>query len=143
MMSESFELFFESPQGYTVWIDVDQRVAYAYFMNNEGVIGDVWLFNRCEGSATPEWESKIAEPPFINTKDNSLPFDKASSVKQDDFRVTIRAKDDPVSAGIYFQSRLIAILKAGESPGRSAFAKEPSILANPLEIPPLQQAPLT
>ena len=65
-MSEYFtQVFCEENYRYSVVIEDDGRVAYAYLLEDEDIIADVWLYNQ---SATPkiiDWNEQ-SEMPFLN-----------------------------------------------------------------------------
>lgn len=58
---------FSNPNsGYSVVLDDDGRVAYAYLLNKDGaIVSDVWLYNRCLPPSEPEWKNP-EKMPFAN-----------------------------------------------------------------------------
>ena len=78
-------LFFESPCGrYQFRFDDDGKVAYGYLLENDSIIGDVWLYNRCSTPDKPEWKDK-ANIPFANC----LPYAR----EEDRVQTEITAED--------------------------------------------------
>ena len=54
-------LQFRSPDPrYSVVIEDDGRVAYAYLLHDDEIVGDVWLYNHGPAPAEPEWRSPDA-----------------------------------------------------------------------------------
>ncbi|MCG8208206.1 hypothetical protein [Tenacibaculum finnmarkense] len=65
-MSDFFNQFFcEKNNEYSLIIEDDKRVVYAYLLKGEDVVSDVWLYNN---NVTPEkvdWND-VGEVPFLN-----------------------------------------------------------------------------
>jgi len=62
--SIAFERNDEDPESGS-WVDVvdDGRVCYAYFLSPaREIVGDLWLYNRCETPADPEWTNREGAP---------------------------------------------------------------------------------
>ena len=50
-------LDFVSPCGaFTLTVDDDGKVAYAYLKKEKKILGDVWLYNRCPAPDEKEWQ---------------------------------------------------------------------------------------
>jgi hypothetical protein len=61
--------------GWSVEVEDDGRVCYAYLLSVEGqIVGDVWLYNRCDAPAEPEWTDS-EKAPFANPRGFSGPID--------------------------------------------------------------------
>jgi hypothetical protein len=64
-MSEFFlQIFCDLNIAYSVIIEDDGRVAYAYLMKDENIIGDVWLYNQLDAPENTNWDHK--KMPFLN-----------------------------------------------------------------------------
>jgi hypothetical protein len=64
-MSQFFvQIFNNSNPIYSVVIEDDGRVAYAYLLEDNNIIGDIWLYNQIEPPMTGEW--KVEDMPFLN-----------------------------------------------------------------------------
>ena len=50
---------------YSIVIDDDGRVCYAYLLSNKKIIGDVWLYNKSQAPMHTDWNNKN-EMPFLN-----------------------------------------------------------------------------
>ncbi len=65
-MSEFFEQIFSLEYGdYSLVIEDDGRVCYAYLLKGQEIIGDVWLYNQDKTPAAVNWKSS-EELPFLN-----------------------------------------------------------------------------
>jgi hypothetical protein len=109
-MKETFLAKFSSPSGRrAVFVEDDGRVCYAYMLDERGKIcGDVWLYNRCQTPAEPEWNER-ENAPFVNPA--------AFSCQDSDFRLPSSIEDisvewieagDAQGARIYLFSRYFA-----------------------------------
>jgi hypothetical protein len=114
---------------FAVLIEDDDKVCYAYLLNEEKedkIVGDIWLYNHAPTPMEPEWYSR-ENLPFLNpaefVKENLEPFDAWSPVEVTwDFGEEIVAK-------IFLSERLIAKLAAGASPGWSSLVTKDGPLA--------------
>lgn len=61
---------------YSVIIEDDELVAYAYLCKGEIIVGDIWLYNQASTPVTSEWNKE--DMPFLNplefVKDNIEPI---------------------------------------------------------------------
>ncbi|WP_312524538.1 hypothetical protein [Sphingobacterium multivorum] len=68
---------------FAVLIEDDDKVCYAYLLNEERIVGDIWLYNSVPTPSEPEWH-KRDNLPFLNpaafVKENLEPFDASSLV---------------------------------------------------------------
>nr|WP_288807881.1 hypothetical protein [uncultured Sphingobacterium sp.] len=111
---------------YSVLIEDDDKVCYAYLLNDDKIVGDIWLYNSVPTPSEPEWYSK-ENLPFLNpaefVKENLEPFSAISTVEVTwDFRVETVAK-------IFLSERLIAKLTVGSCPGWSSLVTKDGPLA--------------
>ena len=126
-------LFDELSQCCIDFVD-DGRVAYAYFLDpDEKIVGDVWLYNRCETRIEPEW-SRPENLPFANSaafaKDHSAfrPVEDISEVS-----VCWEVMDDKtVRASILIRCEVFAMVMEGAKPGWSKMAEKDGQLAKVL-----------
>jgi hypothetical protein len=119
--------------GYSVVLEDDGRVAYAYLRNADGrIVGDVWLFNRIEAPATPEWttpeKAPFANPADYVRHDDELQVDDISALEIN----WERSRDGSVQAIILFNGTRFAVLTEGAKPGRSILAARDGPLAKVL-----------
>jgi hypothetical protein len=128
---------FNSPSSrMAVIIEDDGRVAYAYLLNGEGQIrGDVWLYNRCQTPADPEWHDRT-NAPFANPAtfvDEVRCFRAPDSIE--DFFVKWDEAGQSDVAEIYLFNECFAKLKDGAQPGWSLLAAKDGPLARVLSEP--------
>ncbi len=115
---------------YTVKIEDDSRVAYAYLYEGEDVIGDVWLYNQQEPPATSFWLPE--DMPFLNPKEY---LSKDAVIKpvasEDEIRCEwTESKDDGIiEVGIYIRDKFIASVVVGSKPGWSVLVVKDGPLA--------------
>ncbi|MDR6733444.1 hypothetical protein [Sphingobacterium sp. 2149] len=111
---------------FAVFIEDDDKVCYAYLLNEERIVGDIWLYNKAPTPSEPEWHSK-ENLPFLNpaefVKENLEPFEASSPVE-----VTWDFGEETV-AKIFLGSRLIAKLTEGSCPGWSSLVTKDGPLA--------------
>jgi hypothetical protein len=95
-------LNFVSPCGeYGLTFDDDGRVAYAYLKKGNVIVGDVWLYNRCETPAIPEWKDRN-NIPFANCKGYMSEQAKIKNpVGPDDVHVEWNCEDKAPVAHVY------------------------------------------
>ena len=111
-----------------VVLEDDGRVAYAYLLDHEEVVGDVWLYNVAEPPDLVDWND-ASQMPFLNPKS----FCKAES----GFRLTQQSAVEcawfPKGVMVSINGVLIARLEVGAKPGWSRLATRSGPLAKPLE----------
>jgi hypothetical protein len=116
-------LEFASPCGtYRVTFDDDGKVAYAYLEQGEAILGDVWLFNRCETPDRSEWSAR-SKLPFANCRGYMKDEGRVQEpVSLEDVTVEWEYTDERPRAFVYLFGDLVASLSEGEKPGFSRFA---------------------
>ena len=127
-------LEFRHSSGASVWIDVDDKTAYAYFRLHGGIVADVWLFNVADTPDTPEWRDRNAAP-YLNPAEYADQSSPIRNVSEKDFAVEWVERDpDRTSllAQIIFKGELHAVLTPGEKPGYCRLAGKAGPLALPL-----------
>lgn len=132
--TEFIKQFISDEAKLSVVVEDDGRVAYAYLLGEENhIVGDVWLYNRCGAPREPEWTTLQAAP-FANS---------AEFVKLDASFVCLKYPDVDVQwiwesckwiATIWANGRLIAKLGEGDKPGMSALALQDGPLAKVLDF---------
>lgn len=114
---------------YSILIEDDGKVCYAYLYINNKIVGDVWLYNKIESPIVAEWQSPD-NLPFLNPiefiKDNIKSFNDETDVIVD------WNSESKVFAMIYISTRLIAKLTEGDFPGNSTLVIKDGPLARVL-----------
>ena len=126
--SGGFIVRLEGTDGRSVGIEDDGKVAYAYLLHGERIVGDVWLYNVAE---TPETVS-FRDPalmPFLNPRsfcraDSAVPRLGPSS--------KLRCEWTAVHVDLFVDDEWIARLREGARPGWSKLASRAGPLARPL-----------
>jgi len=127
-MTDAHPLQFHEPDGdRSVVIEDDGRVCYAYLLQNERLVGDVWLYNVSAAPLTVDWRRR-EDAPFCNPAkycaDATLPRLRPDS----DVSCAWLAR----GAEIWVSGTLWARLEAGARPGWSRGARIAGPLAKPL-----------
>ena len=116
---------------YSIIIEDDGRVAYAYLLEKESIIGDVWLYNRATTPEETDWQNK-ADLPFLNPREYIRFSSKIEHLSEfSDVKIQWFDLGDNVeiSAKIFINEKMIAILKGGHKPGWSSMVKKDGPLA--------------
>ena len=123
----------DEASGYSVVMEDDGRVAYAYLLDAEGkIVGDVWLFNRVDAPSEPEWTDPEMAP-FANPADYVRDFDGYDALRCSDFDVVWgRMSEGAVKATICHRGTRLAVIGEGTKPGWSAMAAKDGPLAKVL-----------
>lgn len=116
---------------YSLKIVDDGRVAYAYLLEGEDIVGDVWLYNQAEAPQSSFWLPE--DMPFLNPKEYLAtdaaikPINKESEIRTE----WTESKDDGmIEVGIYIRDKFIASVAIGEKPGWSVLIAKDGPLAN-------------
>ena len=106
---------------YSVIIEDDERVCYAYLLKEEEIIGDVWLYNTIKAPKAVDWSLKT-ELPFLNPSEYVRHSKEKNVIKdRQDVKIEwIMSNDLIEEANIYIKEKLTAKLKPGYNPGWSA-----------------------
>jgi len=125
-MSYFKEFLYDLKPEYSVIIEDDDKVCYAYLLIDNEIVGDVWLYNTMKSPVEAEWHSPD-NLPFLNPiefiKENIEPFDN-------DTNININwDSENKVVALIYISNRLIARLSEGDFPGSSSLVIKDGPLA--------------
>lgn len=116
---------------YSVVIEDDGRVCYAYLMEHNNIIGDVWLYNSAQTPPIINWSDKN-ELPFLNPAEfvdvGKMPAPPAGpSTVEIEWQMSGNAGVNEVT--IYIQGRMIAKIKPGSKPGWSTVVRKDGPLA--------------
>jgi hypothetical protein len=121
--------------GSSVHVVDDGRVCYAYFLSPDGqIVGDVWLYNRCEAPVDPEWTDR-AKAPYANPHGYAR-NPPSFQLPQDETDIVVRWRRDEQGkkiADILARDVLIGRLHAGQKPGWARAARKDGPLAKVLE----------
>lgn len=134
-MTEYYEqVFSDQCNDYSVIIDDDGRVCYAYLLLKNSLIGDVWLYNQSEAPLSTTWEKE--EMPFLNSteyiKEGLKIFPISNS---EEVHVEWDFMDDQFSLNqikIYIRNQHTATIQPGSKPGWSLNVKKSGPLAKVL-----------
>ncbi|NCD67911.1 hypothetical protein [Mucilaginibacter agri] len=109
---------------YSVIVEDDGRVAYAYLLDKEEIIGDIWLYNQSPTPLETEWVLD-EENPFLNPqefiKENIPPLIEGY---ENDINLNWKLSYDKESleeVEVIIRNRLIVKLFPGSCPGYSNF----------------------
>jgi hypothetical protein len=123
-------VFCEFDRNYALIIEDDGRVAYAYLLDDDDIIGDVWLYNQQEPPQTSFWLKE--DMPFLNPKEYlAKDLTVKPILKEIEIRVewTESKEDGLIEAGIYIRDKFIASVMAGSKPGWSVLVAKDGPLA--------------
>ena len=122
--------FCETNNNYSVIIDDDGDVAYGYLIEDEKIIGDVWLYNQGVTPISADWVNgkKI---PFLNPLDFIIENIKPIN-NNNEIRFVWYLSNDTMSlykVEIYIRDKSIAYMIPGSKPGWSAVVYKDGPLA--------------
>jgi len=116
--------------------EVDEKVAYAYLKHEGHIVGDVWLYNRCDAPTVGEWQDK-QNIPFANCLGYVSPEGTiADAISEHDVSVEWEDPDPFPDAYVYIGEDLFGVVGIGDRPGYARFAIRDSPLARVMEIAP-------
>jgi hypothetical protein len=130
MSTFTTQIHCEFDSHYSLQINDDGRVAYAYLYEGEDVVGDVWLYNQHEAPQTSFWREEDA--PFLNPKEylGNDAMIKAITQESDIRCEWTESKDDGlIEVGIYIRDKFIAAVAVGSKPGWSVLVARDGPLA--------------
>lgn len=113
------QLICEKDNRFSIIIENDGRVAYAYLLDQDSIIGDVWLYNQINTPNIVDWKD-IEKAPFLNSlkytkNDKSL----ISNRFIDSAKTFWNIHKTNVQVLIQFENGLKVILENGAKPGWS------------------------
>ena len=120
--------FDEPSASRSVVLEDDGRVAYAYLLDEEAIVGDVWLYNVAETPDSVDWKDQ-SKMPFLNPRS----LCKSEDVPRLDPNSSIFCRWSKSGVEIAIDGVLMARLKHGAKPGWSRLALRAGPLAKPLE----------
>lgn len=122
-----------SPCGkFRLRLDDDGKVAYAYFIRGDAIVGDVWVYNRRPVPDRSEWNDPqnlpFANLPELTTEEGSFEM----AVPLDDIAIEWRYVGEQPRAFVYLYGTLVASVGENEKPGYCRFAAKDGPLAKVL-----------
>ncbi|RYZ98849.1 MAG: hypothetical protein EOP47_18315 [Sphingobacteriaceae bacterium] len=115
---------------YNVVIEDDGRVAYAYLMEGEDAIGDVWLYNIQEAPTDSNWDKQ--QLPYLNPEEYLNKEVRVSPIKDKSevyFEWNESLNDGSIEVNIYIRDKFIAQIITGSKPGWSTLVVKDGPLA--------------
>ena len=119
---------------YSLVIEDDSNVAYAYLLRDETIVADVWLYNRKSSPVQVEWEQKGGMP-FLNPQEyilEDVDFQRLIIKSLSDVEVKWNCAERRVEIDI--RGKLVAVLDVGSHVGFSALVKKDGPLARKLVL---------
>lgn len=134
-MNEDIVLNFSSPCGrYTLTFEDDGKVGYAYLKEGDKIVGDVWLYNRCETPSKPEWKDR-SKAPFANPSGYAAEGGTVrEKIEPNAVKVNWEEDTGKLEAYVYIFEDLYGILGVGDKPGFARHALKNGPLAKIIEI---------
>jgi hypothetical protein len=128
-----FQIFCPYNEKYSIIIEDDERVCYAYLLVDRDIVGDVWLYNREIAPGTMEWKNE--NMPFLNPLqfiDLEMALNPITS--SDQVELTWRMEKSQLrNVQIHVRGELIAKMTIGSKPGWSAVVKADGPLAKKIQ----------
>ena len=122
----------ESDSPYSVVVEEDEKVAYAYLRHGRRIVSDVWLYNVRGAPREPEWTDR-ANAPFANAAAYTKAHDPPLIEREGDIACRwIRDAGRVVAAEVVSRRRLLGRLEPGLRPGFAAIASRDGRLARVL-----------
>ena len=115
---------------YSVIIEDNGRVAYAYLMEGEDMVGEVWLYNQQPAPQNSNWHEQ--PPPYLNTEeyiDKSVRVPPLTDKSEIYLEWTESPDNGAVEVGIYIREKFIAQITTGSKPGWSTLVIKDGPLA--------------
>lgn len=116
-------------------IEDDGKVAYAYLLKDNKIVGDVWLYNRCKTPEKPEWKNPKLMP-FANPVDFVKEIEGITCPPESDMSFDIKWKfnmnQEVECACIYLDKQIFGKISIGDRPGYCILAKKDGPLAKTL-----------
>lgn len=129
--SDEIPMAFLKSFNYESWVLVvedDDCVAYAYLLDGDQLVSDVWLYNHGTDPVVPPWKSG-AEMPFQNPVDFTGGQGGAWIPDQESLGVKWTGRGGLDRVEVYFGDQLFAWLQAGHRPGWSTRVRRSGPLA--------------
>lgn len=118
--------------GHSAVFEDDGRVAYAYLLDGDEIVADVWLYNNAATPEEPEWRDPSAMP-FLNPRGfaSSEQFTPAADESEVEFKWSRDAEGEPVLR-VFIRGDYHAMLVPGSKPGWCKLAARDGPLASVL-----------
>jgi len=129
-MKEFYDQFFcELNNDYSVIIEDDGKVAYAYLLYHEEIIGNVWLYNQKKTPDNVDWSNEDLMP-FLNPRE-FVRTELKPLTKRHKIELVWKVDNEPgfVSVCIYINDKMIAKMTDGSKPGWSTIVLKDGPLA--------------
>jgi len=82
-----YQTFFKEDKNYSVVIEDNGQVAYAYLLKDGNIVSDVWLYNQIKTPEISDWPNKESLP-FLNSKEYTFNDGFIRSIQsREDFEV--------------------------------------------------------
>lgn len=122
-------LRFDDPRSSrAVVLEDDGRVAYAYLLEDQRIVSDVWLYNVANAPISVDWTDRSAMP-FLNPRD----LCRAESFERLTPHAAVECRWSADAVEVLIKGVLMARLERGAKPGWSRLASKRGPLAIPLE----------
>lgn len=109
---------------WTVVVEDDDQVAYAYLLHDGTIVSDLWLYNRGENPEGPPWKQQGASMPFRNSIDYVRDGTAVQNPSADDVKVIWPSADGAnPEVTICIGDWAIGWLAPDAKPGWSALVK--------------------
>ena len=115
-------------------VEDDGKVAYAYLKDRDGIVGDVWLYNRCPTPEDPEWDDR-GKIPFANSRAYVSERGRLETeIDASDINVDWEFEQGMPVAFVYIARDLYGVVGVGDKPGSARFAIKDGPLARVMVI---------
>jgi len=132
-MSTFYHKIEKPGSNYSVVVEDDGKVAYAYLLYGQAIVGDVWLYNQQETPEQPEWRDK-SRTPFLNPKSYVKPVNFAPLIDAKDVQAIWHEAEDGIKAvELHLRGQHFALISPGNKPGFSFLAVKDGPLAKVLK----------
>jgi len=118
--------------GQSAVVEDDGRVAYAYLLDKDEIVADVWLYNRVAAPEQPEWRDP-SRAPFLNPRGfaSGEQFPPAADETEVAFSWS-RGTAGQTALRVYIRGDYHAMLVPGSKPGWCKLAARDGPLASVL-----------
>lgn len=124
------QIFCDQNDKFSIIINDDDNVAYAYLLQDGCIIGDVWLYNRMPAPLQTNWEKKD-DMRFLNPgeyiREEIAPIEKEDEIYLE-WSFDHRIKE----VKIFIRDIFVAKLAPGSQPGWSTLVRKSGPLARQL-----------
>ena len=133
-MTEFYQQYFcPSNEKFSVIIEDDGKVAYAYLLSKKEIISDVWLYNQEKTPKSINWQNRN-NMPFLNPQNYILDKFIAPLNDRTDVSLDWNYIHDLIEVKLYIRNEMIAILEPNAFPGWSVLAKIDGPLAKKINL---------